>query len=64
MRVNIANLSEVLDDAAPGRKLAAAIKSQNDRIKNDLATKRVPFIEVGGTNYKIVSNGDTAAKRE
>lgn len=30
MSLNIAKLSEVLDEAAPGRKLAAAIKSQND----------------------------------
>jgi hypothetical protein len=64
MSVDISRLSEVLDEAAPGRKLAAAIKSQNARIKRDLATKRVSFIEVDGRNYKIVDSGKAAAKTE
>jgi len=58
MRVNISNLADVLDEAAPGRKLAAAIKYQKDRIKQDLDSNHVSFIEVDGTNYKIVKNED------
>jgi len=61
MSLNITKLSQVLDEGAPGRKLAAAIKSDNDRIKEDLATKKVSFIEVDGTNYKIVSSDPNAA---
>jgi ABC-type Fe3+-hydroxamate transport system substrate-binding protein len=63
MSLNIAKLSEVLDKAAPGRKLAAEIKSQNNRIKQDLATKKVAFIEVDGTNYKIVSTDSIAVTK-
>ncbi len=62
MRVNVANLSEVLDKAAPGRRLAAAIRSEQDRINRDLATKKFSLIEVDGTNYKILPKEITAAK--
>jgi hypothetical protein len=61
MSLNISKLSEALDEAAPGRKLAAAIKSQKERIKQELAAKRVSFIEVDGTNYKIVNTEETSA---
>jgi len=56
MSLNIAELSEVLDESAPGRKLAAAIKSDKNRIQQDLASKKESFIEVGGKSYKIVSS--------
>jgi hypothetical protein len=58
MRVNISNLADVLDEAAPGRKLAAAIKSEKDRIERDLDSKHVSLIKVDGTSYRIVRNED------
>ncbi len=53
MRVDVANLSELLDAAAPGRRLATAIRAQQTRIDQELATKKFSLIEVNGTKYKI-----------
>ncbi len=57
MSGNIANLSDALNEAAPGRKLVAAIKSDSDRINRELSTENVSFIVVDGKKYKITGSG-------
>jgi hypothetical protein len=53
--MNISELSDLLDEFAPGRKLAAAIKVQKNRIQQDIDSKGESFIEFEGKAYKITA---------
>ena len=64
MRVDLVNLSEVLDQAAPGRKLVAEIKSAiKSRQLRQHPAENIGFeVTVDGTRYKVLPKKDLDAK--
>jgi len=60
MITSLTHLSEALDQAAPDRKLAAAIRSDKSRIDIDLASKNESFITVSGQTFRIVRKKETS----
>jgi hypothetical protein len=55
MITNFRRLSEALDKAAPppGTGLVAAIRADNERIRNEIAQKGAAYVEVNGQKFKI-----------
>jgi hypothetical protein len=59
MRVNVANLAEILDNAVPGRKLAEKIKADRTEIDRAVALRGFALVDVEGTTYKIEKTPST-----
>jgi hypothetical protein len=59
MVTNLKKLSEALDAAAPGAKLAAAVRAEKVRIEKEIREKGSSSIVVGGRTFKV--SRDTAA---
>jgi hypothetical protein len=61
MIANLTKLSQALDQAAPDRKLAAAIRSNKDRIEADIAREGCSFITVNGQRFRVLPRADKKA---
>jgi hypothetical protein len=55
MAANLKNLSEAIDQAAPDRRLAAAIRLKRDRIQSDISRDGVSFITVDGHEFRVLA---------
>ncbi len=51
---DLKKLSEALDAAAPGAKLAAAVRAEKTRIEQDIQEKGSAQVTVDGRTFKVV----------
>jgi hypothetical protein len=55
MAANLKNLSEAIDQAAPDRRLVAAIRLKKDSIQQDIRRDGVSFITVDGQRFRVLA---------
>jgi hypothetical protein len=53
---DLKKLSKALDEAAPGRRLAAEVRSHKDRIEREVRSKGFSEITVNGRKFRVVSS--------
>jgi len=55
MAANLKNQSEGIDQAAPDRRLATAIRLNKDSIQTDIRRDGVSFITVEGRRFRVLA---------
>jgi hypothetical protein len=50
---DIAKLNNAIDQAAPDRKLAAAVQAQKTKIEGEIASRGFAEVTVGGRTFRV-----------